>query len=80
MLETLRQWIIRKQSFPQRGIIWVPHCEDENCDLGAAHYTCFVCLQDQIDYDLWWKMWETTYYTFHCPNCQAKLYYETNGG
>lgn len=35
--------------------MFVPHCDDPSCDLGALHYMCLNCEKPSIDYDAWWK-------------------------
>lgn len=35
--------------------MFVSHCDDPSCDLGALHYMCLNCEKPSIDYDAWWK-------------------------
>lgn len=36
-------------------ILFVPHCDDDECDLGSVQFQCLFCNAWVIDFDLWWK-------------------------
>jgi len=55
---------------------FIPHCDFENCDLGAFTYTCPRCRRSMDDYEIWWKedeIWIGQPFNFTCPSCQTDL-------
>jgi len=52
----------------------VPHCENPECDLGSAQFTCPVCFKHQKKFDdVWWLAYESNNINTECDNCKAKL-------
>lgn len=55
---------------------FIPHCDNENCDLGIFQYTCPKCNKTVSDYDVWWKQDDILIgnpETFNCEECSESL-------
>lgn len=55
---------------------FIPHCEDETCDLGVFQYTCPHCNETISNYKLWFKqddIWSGISEKFNCKKCNKLL-------
>lgn len=52
-------------------IIYIPHCDESNCDLGVVEYFCPACQKDCTSYDL--SLYQRLKNTFTCEDCSSKL-------
>lgn len=55
---------------------FIPHCDNETCDLGVFQYTCPQCNKTVSDYDVWWKQDDILIgnpETFNCEECSESL-------
>ena len=58
---------------------FIPHCDNEYCDLGSFQYICPHCNESTIDYDVWWeeeKIWKGNPHSFKCEKCGKLLIVE----
>ncbi len=58
---------------------FIPHCDNENCDLGEFYYTCPSCNRSSIDNGMWWKQYdirEGNQEIFKCDKCDELLMVE----
>ena len=55
---------------------FIPHCDDELCDLGTFETTCPSCGKYIVDYDVWWDaddVYHGTERVFDCEHCKSSL-------
>jgi hypothetical protein len=55
---------------------FIPHCDDEMCDLGIFQYICPHCNKNISDYEVWWEQDNIlfgTNYVFKCEHCEKSL-------
>jgi len=55
---------------------FIPHCDNETCDLGSFNYQCPLCDTHCVDYDVWWKrdsVCNGEPHKFRCDYCKEEL-------
>ena len=55
---------------------FIPHCDNETCDLGTFQYICPHCNKNVIDYEVWWQqdnILTGTSEFFKCEECYEPL-------
>lgn len=60
---------------------FIPHCDDDHCNLGSFQYICPACKKKNIDYDIWFKIDDIHHgliLDILCEHCFDKLsvYYD----
>lgn len=58
---------------------FIPHCDNETCDLGVFQYTCAHCKETISDYVVWWKQDDILCgiaHNFKCEKCDKELIVE----
>jgi len=57
-------------------LYFIPHCENDDCDLGRAFFKCPQCQKLNSNYDLWWKqedLYKSDGIIIYCDFCYTPL-------
>lgn len=49
---------------------FIPHCDNDHCDLGSFQYKCPKCGCNNVDFDMWWKIDELHHGSVIDLNCE----------
>lgn len=55
---------------------FIPHCDNDNCDLGSLGYRCTHCNLEGNEYEVWWlqnDIFQGLTQIFECEHCKKKL-------